>query len=551
MATRPGDERRARPVRGLVAGAALSTRRAGDPRRPGADHAHRRDGGGRGHRARPSSSSARPPGARWPAPGRSRTELAFATDADPGWFGPDSMTWRDPRRPVDAHRRVARAVPAGAASARDGGRRRPLVVPGGPARPPGPHRPLRRRHHLRHRAPRPSGRSARCAPSTTACAASRPTAVRTTRTIRRCSRGCTTSRSTRSSPRTAATARRPLRPGRRRSLRRGDGDRGPAARRARTCPRPRPELTAWIEAVPDLAMTAEARAAIRFLVLPNLPLPMLPTYAVIAAAAADLLPFHRRRALGLWPVPLADPLVVRPAATSLLALLGWALGPPPLPATRALSPPPRSAAQRAGATVTCRLRCWEPNDGPVPRSVVASPGPSSAWSIGIRSSDVRLGPRDLEAVAVERARRAGRRAASWRNDGDQGVALKSPSTIRRAACARLQRAAALSEPVPVVGPARRGRRVGPEHDRGDRPVGGPDRHLHRRRAERLVLRMAHVGDRDPAEHDRPHVVRGPVLREPGGRLRVVARAIAARRTAGRRTAAGPAPRTRRAASRAR
>jgi len=102
---------------------------------------------------------------------------------------------------------------------------------------------------------------------------------------------------------------------------------------ARDVPETAAGLTEWIEGVPDLAMTAEARAAIRFLVLPNLPLPMLPTYAVIAAAAADLLPFHRRRALGLWPVPLADPLVVRPAAASLLALLGWALGPPPLPAT--------------------------------------------------------------------------------------------------------------------------------------------------------------------------------------------------------------------------
>jgi uncharacterized protein (DUF2236 family) len=91
------------------------------------------------------------------------------------------------------------------------------------------------------------------------------------------------------------------------------------------------ELTEWIEAAPGLAMTDAARAAVRFLVLPNLPLPMLPTYAVIAAAAADLLPWHRRRALGLWPVPLADPLVVRPAASSVLALLGWALGPPPLP----------------------------------------------------------------------------------------------------------------------------------------------------------------------------------------------------------------------------
>jgi len=101
---------------------------------------------------------------------------------------------------------------------------------------------------------------------------------------------------------------------------------------ARDLPRTEADLRTWIDTVPELAMTSEARDTIRFLVLPNLPLPMLPTYGVIAAAAADLLPRHRRLALGLWPVPLVDPLLVRPAAASLLALLGWALGPPPLPA---------------------------------------------------------------------------------------------------------------------------------------------------------------------------------------------------------------------------
>jgi uncharacterized protein (DUF2236 family) len=101
---------------------------------------------------------------------------------------------------------------------------------------------------------------------------------------------------------------------------------------ARDLPRREADLREWIDTVPGLAMTAEARDAIRFLVLPNLPLPMLPTYAVVAAAAADLLPRHRRLALGLLPVPLVDPLVVRPSASSLLALLGWVLGPPPLPA---------------------------------------------------------------------------------------------------------------------------------------------------------------------------------------------------------------------------
>lgn len=96
-------------------------------------------------------------------------------------------------------------------------------------------------------------------------------------------------------------------------------------------PETAPALSAWIDSVPELAMTRDARDAVRFLVLPSLPVRMLPTYTVVAAAAADLLPLRRRIALGLWPVPLADPLVVRPAASALLALLGWALGPPPVP----------------------------------------------------------------------------------------------------------------------------------------------------------------------------------------------------------------------------
>ena len=91
------------------------------------------------------------------------------------------------------------------------------------------------------------------------------------------------------------------------------------------------ELSEWIVRAPDLAMTADARDAVRFLVLPSLPARLMPVYAVIVAAAADLLPFRQRLSLGLWPVPLADPLVVRPAASLTLALLGWVLGPPPLP----------------------------------------------------------------------------------------------------------------------------------------------------------------------------------------------------------------------------
>jgi uncharacterized protein (DUF2236 family) len=95
------------------------------------------------------------------------------------------------------------------------------------------------------------------------------------------------------------------------------------------------ELTEWIAGVPDLAMTRDAREAVRFLVLPPLPPAVLPAYLVLAAAAAGLLPLRNRLALGLWPVPFADPLVVRPATATMLAALGWALGPPPTPAFEA------------------------------------------------------------------------------------------------------------------------------------------------------------------------------------------------------------------------
>ena len=263
-------------------------------------------------------------------PAHRRRELDFATDAEPGWFGPDSMTWR-----IHADRSML-----------VGGLRalylqvlHPLAMAGVA-------------EHSAYRED-PLGRLARTgrfvAATTYGTSAEAERAVGAVRTIHDRVRGIASDgrpydandpallawvHNTEVDSFLAAYRRYGSRP-----LTAADADRYVAEMAtvgrslgASDLPETAPELGAWIDAVPDLTMTSEARAAIRFLVLPNLPLPMLPTYTVIAAAAADLLPLRRRLTLGLWPVPLADPLVVRPAASSLLALLGWALGPPPLPA---------------------------------------------------------------------------------------------------------------------------------------------------------------------------------------------------------------------------
>ncbi len=264
-------------------------------------------------------------------PRAQRPELAFATDADPGWFGPDSMTWRlhaDRSMLIGGLRALYLQV------------LHPLAMAGVA-------------EHSTYRED-PLGRLARTgrfvAATTYGTRAEAERAVGVVRSIHDRVHGIASDGRAYDANDPAllawvhntevdsfVTAYRRYGTG---PLSDADADRYVAemstvGRRlgAEDVPETAAGLSAWIDGVPDLAMTAEARAAIRFLVLPNLPLPMLPTYALIAAAAADLLPFHRRRALGLWPVPLADPLVVRPAATSLLALLGWALGPPPLPAS--------------------------------------------------------------------------------------------------------------------------------------------------------------------------------------------------------------------------
>jgi len=91
---------------------------------------------------------------------------------------------------------------------------------------------------------------------------------------------------------------------------------------------------------PELAITKEARDAVRFLLVPPLPVATRPAHAVITAAAVGLLPLSTRLALRLPPAVVVDPLVVQPAARALLATLRWALG---------ASPVRRSAEERCAA----------------------------------------------------------------------------------------------------------------------------------------------------------------------------------------------------------
>ena len=95
-------------------------------------------------------------------------------------------------------------------------------------------------------------------------------------------------------------------------------------------PRSVDELCAFLDGIrPELRYGAQARSAVRFLVVPPLPLVTRGPYGVVAAAALGLLPSWARRMLWLPPVAVADPIVVRPAASAMVRALEWFLDPPP------------------------------------------------------------------------------------------------------------------------------------------------------------------------------------------------------------------------------
>jgi uncharacterized protein (DUF2236 family) len=90
------------------------------------------------------------------------------------------------------------------------------------------------------------------------------------------------------------------------------------------------DLHAWVRDHPEQRSTPEARAAVRFLILPPLPLAARAPYAVLLGAAISLVPLRQRLALGLViPGPVAGRLASEPIASALVSTLGWSLGPSP------------------------------------------------------------------------------------------------------------------------------------------------------------------------------------------------------------------------------
>jgi uncharacterized protein (DUF2236 family) len=95
-------------------------------------------------------------------------------------------------------------------------------------------------------------------------------------------------------------------------------------------PRTEAELAARIaEYQPELAATAQAREAARFLLLsPPIPIIARAPYGVLAAAAVSLLPGWARRHLHLPRLPVTEAAVVRPAGRAMIHAIRWASAAP-------------------------------------------------------------------------------------------------------------------------------------------------------------------------------------------------------------------------------
>lgn len=87
------------------------------------------------------------------------------------------------------------------------------------------------------------------------------------------------------------------------------------------------ELKQWfLDLRPELRATRDSRDTIRFLLNPPLPLLARPAYAVVASASVTMLPQWIRRQLWLPVPPVVEPMVVRPTTTALVRVVDWVMG---------------------------------------------------------------------------------------------------------------------------------------------------------------------------------------------------------------------------------
>ena len=84
------------------------------------------------------------------------------------------------------------------------------------------------------------------------------------------------------------------------------------------------ELAASLDGYrPECSFDAQAREAVRFLLMPPVPLVLRGAYGVIGAAAIALLPDWARHLLRLPLLPGIDSVAIRPAAMALTRGIGW------------------------------------------------------------------------------------------------------------------------------------------------------------------------------------------------------------------------------------
>jgi uncharacterized protein (DUF2236 family) len=94
---------------------------------------------------------------------------------------------------------------------------------------------------------------------------------------------------------------------------------------------PAPETMAELEAClesfrAECHYGRQAREAVRFLLLPPVPLALRGAYGVITAGAVGLLPGWARSMMWLPVPPGIDPLAIRPAASAVTRTIGWLMG---------------------------------------------------------------------------------------------------------------------------------------------------------------------------------------------------------------------------------